>query len=108
MNPELVSFGLACVPIGGRCAFPLTHETHSGYRWCAAGKPGFEFAEEMDTLPIAWTTETASWRPTQRLSPSPQPIPLMVFDQPIAMTGDLELVPGLLDGVDAGGAPTGL
>jgi peptide/nickel transport system substrate-binding protein len=59
-------------------------------------KPDFAFAGEIDNLSIAWTTDTASWDPNQRLSPDPQTILKMVFDQPIDMTSDLKLAPGLL------------
>jgi len=58
--------------------------------------PDFAFAGEVDNLSIAWTTDTASWDPNQRLSPDPQTILKMVFDQPIDMTSDLKLTPGLL------------
>lgn len=59
-------------------------------------RPGFAFAAETDTLTMAWTSDTASWDPNQRLSPDPQTILKMVFDQPIDMTSDLKLTPGVL------------
>jgi peptide/nickel transport system substrate-binding protein len=59
-------------------------------------RPDFAFAAEIDNLTIAWTSDTASWDPNQRLSPDPQTILKMVFDQPIDMTSDLKLTPGVL------------
>ncbi|RGP35912.1 ABC transporter substrate-binding protein [Pseudotabrizicola alkalilacus] len=59
-------------------------------------RPDFAFAGEIDNLAIAWTTDTATWDPNQRLSPDPQTILKMVFDQPIDQTSDLKLTSGVL------------
>lgn len=58
-------------------------------------RPGLALAGEVDNVSIAWTSDPVTWDPNQRLSPDPQSMLRLVFDQPLDQADDLSLVPSV-------------
>jgi peptide/nickel transport system substrate-binding protein len=57
---------------------------------------GPSFAAAKDTVTIAWPQDVPSWDPNLRVSPDPQSIYKMVYDQPLNQDPQLKFVPNLI------------
>ncbi len=56
---------------------------------------GLAFAQDKDSVTIAWPSDVPSWDPDQRTQPDAQPIYKLLFEQPVMQDPDLNFVPGL-------------